>query len=132
MKKKSILFIIISLLVIGCSKKERTIEYLLDRYIEAYTKASIDAINDMFPPFYIEYSKDYMTKEKLEEEIKEAKEIYGEDFTITYKVGDKTKLNDDELKKLNEKMADIYNAKEEAQECYKYETSLMFKGILQL
>ena len=131
MKKKIIFGVVVMLITIttvGCAKKERTMEYLLDRYVEAYTKASIDAVQDMFPPFYIEYSKDYLTKEKLEKNIKEAKETYGDDYTITYKIGDSTKLTDEELDKLNQNMASTYKSKDNAKECHKYKVSMMFKG----
>ena len=129
MKKKLIICIFVLLfIVVGCSKKERTMEYLLDRYVEAFSKASMDAVKDMFPPFYIEYSKNSLNKEKLESQVKQAKELYGDDLTITYKIGENTKLNDEELKKVNEEMAKTYGAKEDASECYSYKISVMFKG----
>ena len=103
-------------------------EYLLDRYVEAYTKANLEAAEDMFPPFYIEYSKGNLTQEYLEKGRDEAKEKYGDDFTITYKIEKTTKLTDEELDKLNEKMEKYYKAKEKASECYKEEINLTFKG----
>lgn len=132
MKKKILLCLTILLamiMIVGCGKssKERTIEYLLDRYIDAYSNADMDAVKDIFPPFYIDYSKDVLTKEKIEKDIKEAKEYYGDDYKITYKVGNKTKMTDEELEKLNDNMINTYNAKEKATECYKYEVSIMFK-----
>ncbi len=135
MKNKIIfgLLVIVSIFAIsGCSSKdtskERTIEYLLDRYVDIYSKADMSAIEDMFPPFYVEYSKDYITKEKLEKDRNKAKEVYGDDFEVTYKVGNSVKMTDDELEKLNNDMINNYNAKEKATECYKYEVSIIFKG----
>ena len=57
-----------------------TIEYLLDDYVEAYTNADIEKVKDMFPPFYIEYAKNSLTEESLQNSLKAAKEEYGDDF----------------------------------------------------
>ena len=112
----------------GKGGKERTVEYLFDQYVKAYTQADLDAVKDIFPPFYIEYAKTYMTKERLETALENAKDRYGKDFNITYKIEGKTKMTASELESLNDKMANYYNAKEKAEECYKLEGTITFKG----
>lgn len=141
MKKKILLIVLLSILIFtGCQSKdnnkietkteERTMEYLLDRYVEAYSKADMDAVKDMFPPYYIEYSKNFLNKEFLEKRIEEAKQVYGDDYKITYEVGESTKLTDEELERTNNIMKNEYDAKEDASECYKYEVKIKFKGSL--
>ena len=133
--------IIISLLVlvslftlVGCgsssnsNKNSRTVEELLDLYVKAYTTADIDAVSDLFPPFYIEYAKESLTKKHLEESLKIAKEVYGDDFTILYEITNKTKVTEEELESINEEMKNLYSAEEKATECYKIEGSITFKG----
>lgn len=110
------------------SKSSRTVENLLDEYVDAYTKADVDLAKDIFPPFYVEYAKDMLTKERLEQSLASAKEEYGDDFHITYEITDKTKFTADELDTLNNKMANYYNAKVKASECYKLKGTITFKG----
>ena len=110
------------------NKSSRTVEDLMDEYVEAYTKADVELAKDIFPPFYNEYAKDMLTKERLEQALENAKEEYGDDFHITYEITKKTKMTDEELKEINDKMATRYNAKEEASECYKFEGTITFTG----
>ena len=114
----------------GKGKQERTVEYLFDQYVKAYTQADIDAVKDIFPPFYIKYSMSSLTKEKLESVLESAKERYGKDFNITYKIETKTKMTASELETLNNKMSSYYNATEDAEECYKLKGTITFKGSL--
>ena len=131
MKKK----IFISLLVIvlfsitGCGlfKEKRTIDYLMKGYVKAYVKADLEATKDIFPKFYLDYNKKYVTQESLDKELANAKERYGDDFNITYKVDKEVKFTDEELKNFNKKMKDYYKA-EATKECYKYEGNVTLKG----
>lgn len=116
--------------ITGCElfKEKRTIDYLMEGYIKAYTKADIDATKDIFPKFYLDYNKKYVTQESLDKELKDAKETYGDDFNITYKVEKETKFTDEELDKLTKKMKDYYKAEEKTKECYKYKGTVTLKG----
>ena len=49
-------------------------------------------------------------------------------YTYVNKITKKTKMTDEELKEINDKMATRYNAKEEASECYKFEGTITFTG----
>ena len=109
-------------------KDKRTVEYLLDLYVKAYTKADTQAVKDMFPSFYYEYSKSSFTKAKLEAALKEAKETYGNNFNVTYKITKTKKVDSDELEEINDDMSYYYDADVEATECYKYEGTITFKG----
>ena len=129
MKKRLLFLVILLFIVVGCSK-ERTMEYLVSRYVEAYTKADMVAAKEIFPPFYLEYSKDILTKERLESEIDLAKKTYGDDFTITYKIKGNTKLTEEELANHNERMTNTYGAKENATECYRYEVNSKISGSI--
>lgn len=123
------LLAIVSLFMItGCKTKERTVEDLLDDYIVAYMNADVELTKKIFPPFYIEYAKNYMTKEYLEKSLNSDKEKLGNDFKITYEIKSKTKMTNEELEKINNKMENQFNAKEKATECYKLDGSLKFKG----
>ena len=117
-------------MITGCGllKGSRSIEYLLDKYAEAYKNADDKIVKDIFSKFYVDYSAKYVTKERLEEDLKDAKERYGENFDITYKVTKKIKLTKKELDDFNKKMANYYGAKDKASECYKFEGELVFKG----
>lgn len=134
--KKGLLFVLLfsALFFTACggsglsNKSSRTVEDLMDGYVKAYTTADADIVKEIFPPFYVEYAKDYLTKERLEKTLTSAKETYGDDFNITYNITKTTKMTDDELKELNDAMAYRYNSKDNASECYKYEGTVTFKG----
>ena len=110
------------------NKSKRTIEDLLDGYVKAYTNADVETAKELFPPFYLEYAKDSLTKENLQKSLEKAKERYGDDFNITYEITKTVKLTEEELEKHNNDMAKYYNAKENATECYAYEGTMTFKG----
>lgn len=134
--KKRILFVFMFVAVFftACggsglsNKSSRTVEDLMDGYVKAYTTADDETAREIFPPFYVEYAKNYLTKENLEQSLERAKTTYGDDFSITYKITKTTKLTDEELKTLNNNMASYYNSKDNASECYKYEGTITFKG----
>lgn len=110
------------------NKKTRTVEDLLDGYVKSVTKADAEIAKKLFPSFYVEYAKNSLTKENLEKNLERAKESYGDDFNITYEITKTTKMTEEELKEVNDKMKEYYDAKEEASECYKYEGTITFKG----
>ena len=136
--KKIIKICLLTLIAIitltGCTKKEeketRTIEYLLDDYVEAYTNADIEKVKDMFPPFYIEYAKNSLTEESLQNSLKAAKEEYGDDFNITYNIKEEIKLSDHNVSIINNDMKSRYKATVEASECYKYDATITLQGNL--
>ena len=141
MKKKIIINILVFVTLftlVGCgsssddknnsNKNDRTVEELLDLYVKAYTTADIDAVMDLFPPFYVEYAKDSLTKKHLENSLKIAKDVYGDDFTIEYEITNKTKVTEEELESINEEMKNLYSAEENATECYKIDGTITFKG----
>lgn len=138
-KKLYILFILLlgTLFVTACNEKAayenqstRTIEDLLEEYVESVTKADVDLAKDIYAPFYVEIVKSTMTKEKYEEKLKKYKELYGEDFNITYEVKDKVKYTGEELVEFNERMAIRYNSKDKATECYKIDGTITVKGSI--
>ena len=114
----------------GCFNKDedRTINYILDRYVRAYTKADINAARDIFPPYYNEYVKDNMTRQSLKNNLKSMKLKYGDDFNLTYQISDQIKLSDEELNSLNENISSTYSTDSKASECYKIEGTITFKG----
>jgi len=142
MRKKLFILLLISLFTItACGKKEEekeekketnTIEKsykrILDTFIESYTKPDESLVSDIFPPFYLKYAEGMFTQEKLEEILVKEKEIYGEDFTITYELGENTKLTDEELEKVNKEMATKFNSKDNATECYRNNGKITYKG----
>lgn len=130
MKKKIIICLLVVLFTLtGCKLSfGRTYENLLKDYTNAYSKGDLKTIQKIFPPYYVEFSKDIVTQEYLDKQVNTLKSTFGDDFKITYEITGKTKLTNDELKTLNEKMAKYYNAKDNATECYKYEGDLIIKG----
>lgn len=132
MRKKLLIGLLVVLFTLtGCKLSVgRTYENLLEGYIKAYTEADLNEVHNVFPPFYVEYSKDQLTQEYLENQVKKLKTQYGDDVKITYELTDKKQLTEKELKSLNENMARIYNSKENASECYRYEGNLITKGSL--
>lgn len=131
MKKKLMLcsLVLVGLFtLVGCGGKDRTYKELFDQYVKAYTTADVELAKDLFPPFYVEYAKSILTQEHLDNSLKNAKDLYGDDFTIVYEISKDTKLTDDELKTVNEKYKSTFNTDEEASECYKFEGTMTFKG----
>lgn len=136
MKKRllnvSLFFVIALMTACGGSalsnKSKRTVEDLMDGYVKAYTKADVEIAKEIFPPYYVEYAKDRLTTENLEKSLENAKSRYGEDFNIEYKITETTKLTDEELEELNNKIKNNYNADVDAKECYVYDGTITFKG----
>lgn len=133
MKKRVVIFTLVTVFLFsltGCSlfKEKRTIDYLMKGYVKAYTKADMKSVKDIFPAFYLEANKESVTQEAIDKELKNAKEKYGDDFNITYKVEKEIKFTDEELEKINKKMVDSYKAKNGATECYKYEGTVTLSG----
>lgn len=130
--KRKILFVMLFLISIfalsGCGKEERTINYLMDQYVKAYTKADLKAEKDIFPEFYLKANEKYVNQEALNKETANAKDKFGDDFNITYKVDKETKMSDEDLKALNEKMKKIIDGAKDATECYIYEGTVELKG----
>ena len=110
------------------NRSSRTVEDLLDGYIKAYTKADVDTAKEIFPPFYVEYAKDRLTKETLEKSLETAKKRFGDDFNIVYNITKEVKMTDEELDELNEDMEYYYKATTKASECYTYEGTITFRG----
>ena len=75
--KRKILFVMLLLVSIfvlsGCGKEERTIKYLMDNYVKAYTKADLKAEKDIFPQFYLKANEKYVNQEALNKETANAK-----------------------------------------------------------
>ena len=60
--------------------------------IKAYTTADLELTKKVFPPFYMDYSENYMTKEKIEESLNMDKQKLGDDFKVTYNITKKEKM----------------------------------------
>ena len=60
--------------------------------------------------------------------MENAKEAYGEDFTIVYKIDKETKMSKDDLRSLNQKMKESISDSVDATECYEYEGTVTLKG----
>lgn len=131
MKRKFlfVMLLFVSIFVLsGCGKEERTIYYLMDGYVKAYTKADLKAEKDIFPEFYLKANEKYVNQEALNKETENAKEKFGDDFNITYKVDKETKMSDEDLQALNEKMKKNIEDAIDATECYTYEGTIELKG----
>ncbi len=131
MKKKLfgyLLFFVAMFSLVACKGNDRTYEKLMDKYVKAYLESDIELVKDIFPPFYIEYSKEFMTKEHLEANLKYDKALYGDDFNITYEVTGNEKLTDEELETLNNYYKTILNVNDKAEECYTYSGTITYKG----
>ena len=135
--KKKMLFVsilVIAFFATACgkskldNKESRTYEDLLNGYVDAMMDSDIDKLKKLYPPFYVEYAKNSLTKENLEKSLERAKENFGDDFKITFDIGEKTQLTEDELHEINERMRDYYSAKVDATECYKFSGTITFKG----
>ena len=98
--------------ITGCGvfKEKRTIEYLLDEYVEAYTTANLEKAKDIFPDYYLQYNEKNVNQEALNKELEYAKKTYGDDFNITYSVKEEIKFTDEDLKNLNDKIKNTYKS----------------------
>lgn len=132
---KKILLVFLSVITVftltACgSSEKRTVEYLIERYEYAYMNADVDTALDIFPPYYVEYAKDFMTKEHLEETLANSKTLYGDDFSMSYDITGKTKFTTDELNNLDSSMKATFNTDAKAEECYKVEGTMTYKGSI--
>lgn len=135
MKRKLIcsLTIISLFMITACGKKvemkeERKVEDLLNDFIKSYINADVELSKKVFPPFYIEYTKKNLDKDYLPKALENDKMKLGEDFKVTYEITSKEKMNDEELKKLDSHAAKEYQTNKKAEECYKLEGTMKFKG----
>lgn len=112
----------------GIVKETRTINYLMDGYVKAYTQADLKAEKDIFPEFYLKANEKYVNQEALTKEMEDAKEVLGDHFTITYTIDKETKMTDEELAEFNKKITESIDGAIEAKECYVYEGTVILKG----
>jgi len=143
MKKKIFitLLIILTLFITGCTNKSdtekrksneetRTMKYLMNDYIKIYNEASLEAVKNIFPNYYIESAQDIVNQENLDNNKKNNIEKYGKDFKASYKILKEEKMSEEELEELNNKIKESYNTENNATECYKYEGTIILDGSL--
>lgn len=70
--------------------------------IEGLSEANSSKFLKAFPSFISDYMKDIFTDKYLETTLKTAEEEYGKNVKMTYKITDKTEIDSDELKEMEE------------------------------
>ena len=88
------------------SSYEEPVKYMVEGLSEANSKKFLKA----FPDFISEHMEDIFTDEYLENTLKTAESEFGENIEMSYKITDKTEIDEDELNKMEE---DIKNSFDE-------------------
>ena len=134
---KKILLVLLVFLTIfmisGCGKKkeeQKPLDYLMSEYVRSYTEGDLEAVKNIFPPYYMEFAKHFMTEEYLKDILNGNKELFGDNFTVTYEITKETKLNDKKLDALNKSVAEEFDTNAKASICYKIEGTTTFKGSI--
>ena len=133
MKKKFFALMLVALLsvglITGCGKKKeeekkvKKEEDLVELYVRAYNEEKPELLLEVFPDFFAEDLKKYVTVEG----IKDQKAEYGDDAIYSMKITGKTKMTDDWIEQNNIYLKE-YNA--QVTECYAIEGIASIKGSL--
>ena len=117
MKKGLLIILLILFISTACSNtsniekgsviKDKTIETLLNQYIEGYLNADSKRILDVMPDFVTITNPYQYSQFALKESLSDDKEKYGYDLDITYEINEKTLLDNVQLEKLNVRIEDI-------------------------
>ena len=117
----------------GCGKKEnkeQTPDYEepIKNFIEGMVEANSEKFLNAFPEFLSKYMKQSFTNEDLSEILEDAKEEYGEDLKMTYKVVDKKELSEEELKQMQEDLKENYGQESSVSAGYNLNVEINTKG----
>ena len=110
----------------GSSSVDKKIDELLDTYLEGFRNGDVDKMFSSYPDFAKEYYKKYVTKEKIVALLEE----YGDNVQTSYKITDREKITEDELKILNDKIKTAFENNDfvSPSECYKIKGTTTIKG----
>lgn len=136
MSGKGIYFVIVILvaLILGwyflfaANSYETPIKNYLDGISKADSKLMFQALPDFERKELLKEKsyKDY--NEDLKEELDDAKEMYGNNVKMTYKVTDKEKIEKDELEKVAKDLSDEYETQVKISEGYILTVDVTTKG----
>ncbi len=96
--------------------------------IEGLSEANSDKLLKAFPGFISDYMKDIFTDEYLESTLKKAEEDFGANVKMSYKITDKTDLEDEELRKMEEDIQTNFNKEVKITKGYEVEIEVTTKG----
>ena len=108
----------------GNSNIDKTVDELLDTYLEGFRTSDVDKMFSSYPDFAKEFYKQAITKEKVQELLEE----YGDNVQTSYKITDTKKLSKDDLQKINDNIKTAFENYVLASECYKIEGTTTIKG----
>lgn len=115
----------------GINKNEEKIpeyEEPVKSFIEGMSEANSEKFLNAFPEFLSKYMKQSFTNDSLNEILEDAKEEYGEDLKMTYKIADKKELSEEELKQQKENLKENYGQEVSIEEGYKLTVEITTKG----
>ncbi len=138
MKKGLLIILLILFISTACSNtsniekgsviKDKTIETLLNQYIEGYLNADSKRILDVIPDFVTITNPYQYSQFALKESLSDDKEKYGYDLDITYEINEKTLLDNVQLEKLNELISNAFKTNDKVSECYSIYGSMTYYG----
>lgn len=108
--------------------KTKDYEKPIANLVEGIQDADAEKFLSAFPPFISEEMEDLFTDEILEQALELAKEEYGENIKMTYKVVDEEELSEEDLEEMAEEILEYYDEEVEITKGYELEVELTTKG----
>ena len=96
--------------------------------VEGLSEANSSKLLKAFPDFIADYMKDIFTDEYLESTLDKAEEDFGTNVKMSYKITDKTDLEDEELRKMEEDVLTNFNKEVKITKGYEVEIEVTTKG----
>ena len=137
MKKYLLVILLVIAVCIGCSKKEeiekgsvteRSIDYLMNQYIDGYMKEDYEKVQSVMPEFVIITNPYQYSKEGITEVVSSYKEQCGNDYTINYDALEINKLDSVQSDKLNDLIENAFHTNEKVFECSSLSGNLIISG----
>lgn len=124
-----LLLAVILFLIFGSNTFETPIQNIVNGFNRADFNTYIKAIPDFIVKEELSSSEDYEEAKKgFMDEIEDFKEEFGQNYKLSYKVLDKTPIDVDKLRDLEEDISDAYHKKVRVTEGYKVKIMASVSG----
>ena len=122
MKKGLLLIILLSVFFISACDSTNKEEELLNHYVEAFTKGDLNELKKALPNVWIEnYNQD-----ALDSSVRSFKSLYGDDYTITYEIKSKEKLDSSDYKEMQDLIKSYYDV--DMTDCHSMNVMFVYSG----
>ena len=137
MKKYLFILLLVIIVCIGCSKKgevqkgsvkEKTIDYLINQYIDGYMKEDSDLVQSVMPAFVTITNPYQYSKDGIMEVVSNYKEQCGDDYKISYDALEVNELDPVQSDKLNDLIEYAFHTNEKVNDCSSLTGKLLISG----